>query len=130
MALGTIPSVYLTRRWRCHFAPGDGAIAEVDLLYGGLTSTAVPARVAPGIFTLSDGSAAIQHSSDYSLVTPANPAGKGEVVIVYLTGLRQTCFDPSANLGDILYAGPAPGYSGWIKSICRFRQILHRATTS
>lgn len=72
----------------------------------------MPARVAPGIFTLPDGSAAIQHASDYSLVTPANPAGKGEVVIVYLTGLRQTCSASSANLGDILYAGATPGFPG------------------
>ena len=94
-------------------APPDGSIAEVDLVYQGWTSTAFPARVAPGIFTLPDGSGAIQHASDYSLVTAANPAQRGEVVIVYMTGLRSTCYTPpSANLGAILYQGPTPGFPG------------------
>jgi hypothetical protein len=87
-------------------APADGTLAEVDLSFQGTTTIAQPARVAPGIFALPDGSGAIQHSSDYSLVTPANPAQPGETVIVYLTGLHQTCGTPYASLGKIVYQGP------------------------
>jgi uncharacterized protein (TIGR03437 family) len=51
---------------------------------------------APGVFTLDlpfgiygDGSAAVQHS-DYSTVTPSNPAKAGETLILYVTGLGAT----------------------------------------
>src|SRR6202034_715709 len=112
-------------------APPDGGIAEVDLVYQGVTSSAVPTRVAPGIFTLADGSPAIEHSSDGTLVTSSHPAQKGEVVVVYMTGFGgvsppvQTgtaptgaaaatyCYSPpTAPLGNILYAGVTPGYPG------------------
>jgi uncharacterized protein (TIGR03437 family) len=96
-------------------APADGTLAEVDLSFQGTTTIAQPARVAPGIFALPDGSGAIQHSSDYSLVTPANPAQPGETVIVYLTGLHQACsyfyLGSYASLGTIVYQGPT-SYSG------------------
>ncbi len=41
----------------------------------------------PGVFTLGDGTPAIQHSADYSLVTAESPAKPGEVLIAYATGL-------------------------------------------
>jgi len=111
--------------------PGDGSIASVTLLYQGDVTTASPVRVAPGIFTLADGSGAIQHASDFSLVTADHPAQKGEVVVVYMTGLgnvsppvatgaaatgpavAQYCYSPpTANLGSVLYAGITPGFPG------------------
>src|SRR5436190_9885728 len=57
----------------------------IEVRYRGLSTWADPIVVGPGIFTLADGSPAIQHASDYSLVTAANPAVKGETIIVYAT---------------------------------------------
>ena len=36
---------------------------------------------------MSDGTPAIEHSADYSLLTPSNPAHPGEVILVYATGV-------------------------------------------
>src|SRR5579863_2668048 len=58
----------------------------VEVRYQGYSTFAVPQSVAPGIFVLSDGTPAVQHASDYSLVTAANPIKPGETVVVYLTG--------------------------------------------
>jgi uncharacterized protein (TIGR03437 family) len=97
--------------------------------YLGASSFAQPETVAPGILTLSDGSAGIQHASDYSLVTPNHPAAKGETIIVYLTGLGQvnppvqtgvpasgpasTFVSPQVNIpGKVLYSGVTPGFVG------------------
>jgi uncharacterized protein (TIGR03437 family) len=112
-------------------APGNGSIARVELRYKGISSFAVPTRVAPGIFTLSDGSGAIQHGTDFSLVTHDHPAKKGEVIIVYVTGMGGVrpavptgaaatgpatvgfCYSPPVvSVGDILYAGITPGFPG------------------
>ena len=109
-------------------APPNSVVAEVDLTYQGVTSSAVPVRVGPGIFTLADGSGAVQHAADFAAVTSTNPARKGEVVIAYLTGLGAVSpavpsgtapsgpaallYSPAANLGTILYAGLTPGYPG------------------
>jgi len=101
----------------------------VEVRYQGASTFVVPQVVGPGIFVLSDGTPAIQHAADYSLVTPDNPARSGETIIIYLTGLgpvlpsiasgiaaigpaRATCsvFVPTA--GTLLYAGLTPGYVG------------------
>ena len=45
-------------------------------------------RTSPGdFFTNADGSGIFQHASDYFLVTPQNPARRGEPIIAYLTGV-------------------------------------------
>jgi uncharacterized protein (TIGR03437 family) len=41
----------------------------------------------PGVFKVDATHGAIQHGADYSLVTPSHPAAKGEIVLVYATGL-------------------------------------------
>jgi uncharacterized protein (TIGR03437 family) len=112
----------------------------VEIRYQGSSVFAFPQTAAPGIFTLSDGTAAIQHSADYSLVTPSNPARPGETIIVYATGLGAVSpaaatgvaasgpasvqlgcsysmlgvSSPTSSpfVGSILYAGLAPGFVG------------------
>jgi uncharacterized protein (TIGR03437 family) len=106
----------------------------VEVRYQGYSTFSIPQTVAPGIFILSDGTPAVQHAADYSLVTPSNPIKPGEAVIVYLTGLGQVVTPvasgvPStgpdqisavgtggapedAQLGSILYMGLAPGFVG------------------
>ena len=107
---------------------------SVELRYEGSSSFGLPATAGPGIFTLPDGSGAVQHASDYSLslVTPQNPAVPGEVIIVYATGLGPVkamvasgsaatgpapitgycSTPPTVNVGDVLYAGLTPGIPG------------------
>ncbi len=109
-----------------------GSVPGIEVSYRGATTFAYPRPVAPGIFTLPDGSPAIQHASDYSLVTPANPAAPGETIIVYGTGFglvnpaiasgtpapgpasaslaRGVCEGVSG--GKILYSGISPGHVG------------------
>ena len=41
----------------------------------------------PGVFRVDATHGAIQHSADFTLVTSSHPAAKGEVVVVYATGL-------------------------------------------
>ncbi len=108
----------------------------VEVRYNGISAFAMPQTVAPGILTLSDGSPAIQHASDYSLVTPSQPASKGEVIIIYVTGLgpvyptvptgvpatgaaaiQPPCTQPYVTFGNTgfataLYAGITPGFVG------------------
>ena len=114
----------------------------VEVRYQGLSTFVLPQAVAPGIFTLADGSGAIQHASDYSLVTASNPAAPGETIVIYATGLgpvtgavadgtpapgpfpaQQMCQSPVVTIGgtpedgagtsaNILYAGLTPGYVG------------------
>jgi uncharacterized protein (TIGR03437 family) len=88
---------------------------------------------APGIFTMDGGYGAIQHGADYTLVTPASPAQRGEVIIVYATGLGwvdpavpsgmpaprasfQTRTTPRVAIGgtpaEVLFSGLTPGFAG------------------
>ena len=54
--------------------------------------------VAPGVVAFPDGSLVAQHSSNFSLVSAANPAKPGEVLIIYLVGLGATSVNvPSGN---------------------------------
>ena len=64
-------------------------IYTVEIQYRGSPVFAFLGITGPGVFSLSDGTPAIQHSADYSLVTPSNPAQPGETIIVYGTGLGQ-----------------------------------------
>jgi uncharacterized protein (TIGR03437 family) len=109
----------------------------VEIRYQGASVFAVPPQGAPGIFLLNDGTPAIEHAADYSLVTPSNPAHAGEAIIIYLTGLGPVtpagisgvaakgaapvvigCGDAYAAgtsgwpFGTVLYAGLTPGYVG------------------
>ena len=69
-----------------------GSIAQIQVINNGATSNTVTTFIsltAPGVFTQNQnglGYGSIQHS-DYSLVTPSNPAQPGETLQVYLTGL-------------------------------------------
>jgi len=122
--------------------PFQAATNEVEVRYRGSSTFVLPQQVAPGIFTFGDGSGAIEHSADYSLVTASNPAAPGEIVLVYATGLgpvsgniadgvpapgasaiQPPCQPPGVTLGgafetsasasaNVLYAGLAPGYVG------------------
>jgi uncharacterized protein (TIGR03437 family) len=93
----------------------------------------IPATQA-GIFAASDGTAAIVHGSDYSLVTASNPAHAGEVILVYATALGPvtppvdagvaaplsplswTVKPVTAQIGGVnapvQFAGLAPGFAG------------------
>jgi uncharacterized protein (TIGR03437 family) len=122
--------------------PFEAASNSVEIRYQGSSTSAFPQTAPPGIFTLSDGTPAIQHSTDYSLVTPSNPAHPGETIIVYATGLgpvspavasgvaatgpapiplpsSSACggistgqSTPPYSFGSILYAGLTPGFVG------------------
>jgi uncharacterized protein (TIGR03437 family) len=102
----------------------------VEVRYGGMSTYLAPPTVGPGIFVLPDGSPAVQHASDYSLVSASNPVVAGETIIVYATGLGPVtsgppsgapatgpaavtpCFTPTVSFGSVVYAGLAPGYVG------------------
>jgi uncharacterized protein (TIGR03437 family) len=104
----------------------------VEVRYQGFSTFSIPQPVAPGIFVLGDGTPAIQHAADYSLITPSNPAKPGETIVVYVTGLgpvnavvtdgvpptgpgvasASICSDNSVTLGTIVYAGLTPGAVG------------------
>jgi len=99
--------------------------------------------VASGIFVLPDGSPAIQHAADYSLVTAEHPVIPGETITIYATGLGDTVpgsqtglpftkalplvyqiYQPYVSIGSnascaILYAGPTPGFIGLYQINCK-----------
>jgi uncharacterized protein (TIGR03437 family) len=117
--------------------PFESAGYTLELRHNGLSSFAVPVVASPAIFTLAGGLGAVQHASGYGLVTPQDPARKGEVVIVYATGLGPVIWpgvptgSPAAgpapipvsacgasrtgvasNAGEVLYAGLTPSFPG------------------
>jgi uncharacterized protein (TIGR03437 family) len=109
---------------------------------------------APGeFFDDGTGRALVQHGSDYSLVTPANPASKGEVLIAYASGLgtvsppvgsgyaapenppsyltiaNNTATNTFAvrvggNDANVLFAGLTPGYAGLDQLNFRVPQLV------
>jgi uncharacterized protein (TIGR03437 family) len=87
-------------------APSDGSFLNIQVTNNGTTSntaTVYSTAASPGIFTVPSGgigNGAILHS-DFSLVTPANPAKVGETVQIFLTGLGAT--SPAVKEGS---AGP------------------------
>ena len=100
-------------------------------------------RTPPGIFVLPDGTPAIQHAADYSLVTAAKPVVPGETIIIYVTGLADPHTLPadgtpftevipvsevSVSVGglaqQILYAGGAPGLIGVYQINCKISAPL------
>jgi uncharacterized protein (TIGR03437 family) len=122
---------------------GSGAYAPVvEIDFNGTATFMGFLPVAPGIFTLGDGSGAIQHGADYSLVTQANPVVPGEVLIIYATGFGQV--DPAGQTGvpfasagqlrgvgpfvvvtvgntncNVLYVGATPGFVGLYQINCQ-----------
>lgn len=88
--------------------------------------------VHPGIFIVDAATPAILHAADWRLVTAANPAVKGEAVVIYATGLGDvknrpalgspasdsplstTVFGPQVTVGgvaaQVLFSGLAPGF--------------------
>ena len=82
-------------------------INAVEVRKDGLSASVLGVKnftTAPGIFTVDGVNGAIQHASDYSLVTAAAPAERGEVVIVYATGLGAV--SPQVASGDATPASP------------------------
>ena len=115
----------------------------VEVQYAGQSIFLTPPQAGPGIFTLPDGSGAIQHASDYSLVTVANPVRRGETLVIYATGLgpvltpvasgtgaaaadpvAQGCNHIGTNAGTILYAGLTPGFPGLYQVNVQVSQYL------
>ena len=116
--------------------PGPATIQlVVDSVPGPLVQVVI-AATAPALFQL-DRENAIATRADGSVITPANPAKPGEVVVLYATGLGRTVPDagygevpttaaPIARQGDlkitlggtavdprqIIYAGVVPGFGG------------------
>jgi uncharacterized protein (TIGR03437 family) len=104
------------------------------------------AFVNPGVFALPDGHGAILHTSDYSVVTPENPARPGEIVAIYATGLGYVPSPPPTGMpasasplsrcgweyrarvagvaGETLFCGLAPGYAGLYQLNVRLPQNL------
>src|SRR5438105_5494403 len=72
-----------------------------DPLVTGVQTCALPiAAAAPAIyFDPVSGTGAILKNSNFSLVTPDNPAKAGDVVLIYLTGMGQTT--PSLQTGNL-----------------------------
>jgi uncharacterized protein (TIGR03437 family) len=103
--------------------PEDAAGAElrIRVVSGGATSETVWARLAPtspALFS-GDGSglgAAIAVHADGRLVTPADPAHLGEIIILFGNGLGVEEQRPLIRIGgipaEVLYAGAAPGFAG------------------
>ena len=117
--------------------PFEATTNKVEIRYNGASVFAYPQTVAPGVFILSNGAAALEHGVDYSLITQSNPAKPGELILIYATGLGQvnpavvtgegstgpanvvqpcggvTVTTPSGGtVGTILYAGLTPGFVG------------------
>lgn len=110
------------------------ATARIVVSNGGVASAPVqvdvwPAR--PGVFTWDGFAGAILHGDAYAPVTAANPALKGEVVLIYATGLGAVSDPPatgtsagaSETIGpvevaiagtpaQVSYRGLAPGFAG------------------
>ncbi|HEY7334274.1 MAG TPA: SBBP repeat-containing protein [Bryobacteraceae bacterium] len=134
--------------------PFEAKSNTVEIRYRGSSVFGFPQRTPPGIFILGDGTPAIEHVSDYSLVTPANPAHPGETIVIYATGLGPVspavpsgmapagpaalglCANgfgidgssPPYSFGTILYAGLTPGFVGLYQFNVRLRPDLAPGT--
>jgi uncharacterized protein (TIGR03437 family) len=91
-----------------------GVLAN-GLPVGAATMNTVPS--VPAIFTVGTGTGqAAALNEDGSLNSPANPAARGAVVVLYLTGDGLGGSPVSVQIGsaaaELLYAGPAPGFFG------------------
>jgi uncharacterized protein (TIGR03437 family) len=95
----------------CASSCGPGTIAQVIVKFLGQSSNGIPTQVAattPGIFTANasgSGPGAILNAN-LSVNSPANPANKGDVVAIYLTGEGLT--SPAGVTGKVTTVSPAP----------------------
>jgi uncharacterized protein (TIGR03437 family) len=121
----------------------------VEIQYAGQSAFIVPQESGPGIFLLPDGGGVIQHASDYSIATVQNPVKRGEILIIYASGLgavsipvpsgeAATAADPiganacnqvTTNAGDVLYAGLTPGFPGLYQVNVQVSQYLPPGVT-
>jgi uncharacterized protein (TIGR03437 family) len=88
---------------------------NVEVSQDGASAFVTGVRVyttAAGVFTTDGTYGAIQHGSDYSLVTPATPAEKGEIVTVYATGLGRVM--PAVSSGIPVPLAPLSSTTGSI----------------
>jgi uncharacterized protein (TIGR03437 family) len=113
--------------------PFEATTSLVELQYEGTSIFTSGPLVGPGIFTLADGTPAVQHAADYSLVTQANPITDGETIVIYATGFGRLFSSPtgailfggypSVKIGQgsckVLYAGEAPGFIGGYQVNCQ-----------
>lgn len=68
----------------------EGPTVTVQVVNRGIPGAVVQmpfAAVQPGLFVQGDGHVVAQRAADYSLITPQNPALRGEWIVVYATGL-------------------------------------------
>jgi uncharacterized protein (TIGR03437 family) len=116
---------------------GGEAVATVQVINNGLAS--LPVRVPvlpvqPGVFLIDGVHAAALHGADYSLVWAERPARRGEVILLYATGLgavqplvadgapapvdplSRTVTMPEVLIdgipAEVQFSGLAPGYAG------------------
>jgi uncharacterized protein (TIGR03437 family) len=137
--------------------PFESTTNNVEIRYQGSSTFASPQTAGPGIFIMSDGTPAIQHSADYSLVTPSNPARPGETILVYATGLGRVSplvasgvaasgatpvaappcsvgaiyavpSMPENAFGSISYAGLTPGFVGLYQLNIQLAKTLQAGT--
>jgi len=111
----------------------NNSVPIVEIDFNGTATFLGATAVAPGIFTLADGSPAVEHASDYSVVSQTNGINVGEIIIIYLTGLGiystgaqsgvpaaapapPQFFMPTVTIGGsncaVLYAGPTLDFVG------------------
>jgi uncharacterized protein (TIGR03437 family) len=103
-----------------------GVLAN-GLPVGAATMNTVPS--VPAIFTVGSGTGqAAALNEDGSVNSPANPAARGAVVVLYLTGDGLGGSPVSVQIGnvaaDLLYAGPAPGFFGLMQINARVPSSL------
>lgn len=105
----------------------DGRVLIAGGLPNSLTTTSTaelytpPSLVAsPKLLSLpgdGTGQGAIQHAGSYQLASASNPAGAGEALSIYCTGLADgSLIPPQVTIGglaaEVLWFGKAPGYIG------------------
>ena len=149
LAVASLPDGHQQINFQVPFdqATSSYSPTTVEIDYKGIATFIGALGVAPGIFTLPDGSAAVQHANDFALVTPVHPVVPGETLVIYATGFGQY---PSQQTGepaigpdqlestpqvpivvsigntacDVLYVGPTPGYVGLYQINCRTSTLL------
>jgi uncharacterized protein (TIGR03437 family) len=73
--------------------PEDSVVTVTNNGVQGFPVAAATLQFRPGVFTIDGIHGAVEHASG-QLVTPLNPAAKGEVVVIFATGLGASSPDP------------------------------------
>jgi virginiamycin B lyase len=101
-------------------APGAGRLVVQRGSQLLLTQAITVEAAAPGIFTTNqqgDGPGVVTHA-DFRLVTAQSPAGPGDFIVIWCTGLGRaetrasTQVSVAGRAAAVAYAGPAPGFVG------------------